>query len=335
MKGKGASACMQDVFFQTEYGKLYESIDGGVCETFDFSCAYGSVRHMFIKRPVPWLVDGRQYYDIRTPYGYGGPVASDVTDIDALAEAYNAAFAEYAADSGIVSAFIRFHLYDNVDLRVRYGPETVYMQDNIVCDLTPPLPEQWMRFDHKVRKNVNRAVRAGLSVLVDAAGERLDDFLRVYYDTMERNHAGTYYYFDRTYFTAIRDTLPGRYCYFHVLEDDAIVATELCLCSDKYVYSFLGGTLAEHYANRPNDLLKHEIIRWGKETGREKFILGGGYHKGDGIYSYKKAFAPYPEGEVPFYAGKTVYNPEVYGKLAARAAEGKSLDEGYFPLYRG
>ena len=324
-----------DVFFQSEYGGLYETIDGGACETFDFSCPAGRVRHMFIKRPVPWRIDGRQYYDIRTPYGYGGPLASDVSDIGALAEAYNRAFAVYCRDGGIVSAFIRFHLFDNNDMRDRYDGETAIMQDNVVCDLTPPLDEQWMRFDHKVRKNVQKAQRAGLTVCVDETGEYLDDFLGVYYDTMDRNHAGDYYYFDRGYFEGIREALPGRFCYFHVLEAGRIVSTELCLCSERYVYSFLGGTLADAYGNRPNDLLKYEIIRWGRETGRERFILGGGYHRDDGIYRYKKAFAPYPEGSVPFYAGRTVYDRAAYDRLVARAAEEKTLDEGYFPLYRG
>lgn len=325
----------RDVFFATEYGKLYEPIDGGACETFEFSCDSGRVRHMFIKRPVPWLVDGRQYYDIRTPYGYGGPVAEDASDVAALAGAYNAAFAEYCHDNGIVSAFVRYHLFDNADMRLRCDGETVMMQNNVVCDLRPPLDEQWMRFDHKVRKNVNRAGRAGLTVRVDETGEYLDDFLRIYYETMDRNHAGAYYYFDRAFFTAIRDTLPGRFCYFHALEAGEIVSTELCLCSERYVYSFLGGTLEAAYANRPNDLLKYEIIRWGRETGRERFILGGGYRRDDGIYRYKKAFAPYEEGDVPFYTGRTIYDRETYGRLVALASSDRTPDAGYFPLYRG
>ena len=324
-----------DVMFLPEYGRLYEKIDGGTCETFTFSCDAGTVRHLFLKRPVPWLVGGRQYYDIRTPYGYGGPLVMQGDDIDALSAAYNKAFAEYCRDNGVVSAFIRFHLFDNADLRAHYDGETVYMQDNVVCDLLPPLTEQWMRFDHKVRKNVNKAERAGLTVRIDETGEYLDDFLHVYYDTMERNHAGEYYYFDRGYFERICETLPGRFRYFHVVEEGEIVSTELCLCSETYVYSFLGGTLEAHYANRPNDLLKYAIMRWGKETGRTKFILGGGYHRDDGIYHYKKAFAPYPEGNVPFYAGKTIYNDTIYRALVERASKRKPLDEGYFPLYRG
>lgn len=332
---KAAMDKPMDVMFLPEYGRLYEALDGGTCETFAFSCAAGAVTHMFIKRPVPWTVGGKQYYDVRTPYGYGGPLCGETDDIEALSAAYNKAFADYCRDNDIVSAFIRFHLYDNADMRARYGGETVLMQENVVCDLLPPLETQWMRFDHKVRKNVNKSERAGLTVQIDETGEYLDDFLRIYYETMDRNHAGDYYYFDRAYFEAIRDTLPGRFCFFHVREAGEIVSTELCLCSQTYIYSFLGGTLEAHYANRPNDLLKYSIIRWGRETGREKFILGGGYHKGDGIYRYKKAFAPYPEGDVPFYAGRTVYDEPVYRALSARAAQEKALDEGYFPLYRG
>ena len=70
-----------DVYFKPEYGKLCQLVDNGSCETFVLETEFGTVSNMFIKRPAPYLVDGVQYFDIVTPYGYGGPVIRDVTDL--------------------------------------------------------------------------------------------------------------------------------------------------------------------------------------------------------------------------------------------------------------
>lgn len=64
---------------------------------------------MFIMRPVPWLIHGVQYYDIVTPYGYGGPMILETNNGEKLKKEYSEAFGKYCSDHKIVSEFIRFH----------------------------------------------------------------------------------------------------------------------------------------------------------------------------------------------------------------------------------
>lgn len=323
-----------DVFFQLGYGKLYEQTENGKFKIFQYITDTVSIQNAFIKRPVPWIVDGVQYYDVTTPYGYGGPVIVDGTATPELLEAYYSAWAEYCKAEGIVAEFIRFHLFDNTQLREAFPGEIIHATENVVRRLGDSMDDMWMEFEQKVRKNVKRAQSNELTVTTDGTGEQLDAFLDIYYKTMERNEAKSFYYFDRVYFQAIIDTLPGQFMFFHVWKNDVVVSTELVLCSERYVYSFLGGTLDEYYPMRPNDLLKYEIIKWSKETGHQAFILGGGYGANDGIYKYKKAFAP--GDDVPFFVGRKVWNEEVYEKLIeARKMNGEIKSPGYFPLYRG
>ena len=119
-----------------------------------------------------------------------------------------------------------------------------------------------------------------------------------------------------------------------------MVSSELVLVSEERVYSFLGGTLPEAFASRPNDLLKHEVALWARSRGKRQFVLGGGYQPDDGIYRYKLAFAP--GGEADFCTYRHVCLPETYDALvqarAAKAeAEGESWapPESFFPAYRG
>lgn len=325
---------MADLYFDPNYAKVYENIDGK-SETFSFCCEYGKMQNTFILRPVKWQLDGKQWYDIVTPYGYGGPVILESSDKEKLVEAYREAFLTYCLDRNIVCEFIRFHLFDNVDVREKYYGEVLQVLDNVVVDTTPDQETIWMNYEHKVRKNVKKAINNGLTICIEQNLDHLDAFQDIYYATMDRNQATDYYYFKRSYFEDIARLLPDNFAYFHVMKDDVVVSTELVLCSEDYAYSFLGGTNEEYYAMRPNDFLKDAIIRWCNETGRKRFILGGGYHKDDGIYRYKRSFTK--ELDVPFYIGRSILNKEVYNRLVdLRAAEDPDFNKEsmYFPLYR-
>lgn len=326
---------MLDLYFNPNYAKVYKDIDGD-SDTFHFESPYGKVTYTFILRKIKWPIDGQTYYDIVTPYGYGGPYCEEVMDMDALMKAYYAAFSEYCRAHNIICEFHRFHLFDNVDFRAHYYGETIELSPNVVVRCSGDFETDiWNRYDRKVRKNVRKAEANGLEIIIENNTAHLDDFMKIYDETMDRNHAEDYYYFGRKYFEDIARLLPDNFTYFHVLKDGVVVATELVLCSKKYAYSFLGGTLEEYYEFRPNDFLKNEVLKWCNRTGREKFILGGGYHKDDGIYRYKKCFTPDPD--VMFYIGKYIFDQVIYDKaVAARKAEDPAFtgESGYFPLYR-
>ena len=110
--------------------------------------------------------------------------------------------------------------------------------------------------------------------------------------------------------------------------------------SSKSIYSFLGGTIAEYNSMRPNNFLKHEIIKWGTKNGKLNFILGGGYKKDDGIFKYKKAMAP--DGEYDFYLAKVIHDPEAFQLLVLKKLNWKKMnaktshiESDFFPSYRG
>ena len=327
---------MTDLYFNPNYAKVYAEIDGK-SDTFVFECPYGKVTNTFILREVKWKLEGETYYDIVTPYGYGGPLAENVTDIEMLMTEYKKAFEQYCREKHIICEFIRFHLFDNVDVREHYYGETSHLLDNVVVDTTGDFEEHiWKRYEHKVRKNVKKALNSGLEIVIENNLDHLIGFLDIYNSTMDRNNADSYYYFGANYFEDIAHLLPDNYMYFHVFKEGKIASTELVLCSEDYAYSFLGGTFTEYYEFRPNDFLKNEIIKWCNRTGRKKFILGGGYHKDDGIYRYKRSFTPDPD--VPYYVGRYVFDQEKYGKMVElRKNEDADFnpDTGYFPKYRG
>ena len=270
--------------------------------------------------------------DLTSPYGYGGAFHSGATEVDA--KEFWSAFEEFCRSRGVVSEFTRLCLFE--DRRLPHPGPTQQKLVNVVRDLRMPQDEMWREFDHKVRKNVNKARRLGVSIEVDGTGARVDDFLRIYEATMDRRHARSTFYFPREFFRTIIDELAGQFVFFHAVHGERIVSTELVLSSADTLYSFLGGTERSAFDLRPNDLLKVEVMRWGQEHGKARFVLGGGYAADDGIFRYKRAFAPH--GLVPYSVGDRVFDERTYARLVdAHDAQGRRRlpgwqpDPGFFP----
>ena len=277
----------------------------------------------------------RRARDLVTPYGYGGPFCWNVETSDAAR--FWSAFEHWEKEEGVVSEFIRFTVFPQS--MIPYPGATNVAQTNVVRRLDLDEAALWSDVEHKVRKNVNKARASGVVVEIDCSGCRLDEFIRIYGSTMTRRRAADSYDFGRAFFEAIHETLPGQFAYFHARLDHAVVSTELVLVSAEHVYSFLGGTNADAFGARPNDLLKYEIMLWARREGKRAFVLGGGYTPSDGIFHYKKSFAP--EGVVPFCVGHRVLDQQLYDQLtAARSVyahlNGAEWDPctGYFPAYR-
>ncbi len=126
--------------------------------------------------------------------------------------------------------------------------------------------------------------------------------------------------------------MPDQYHFFYSISAGQIVSCELVLPHGKYGHSFLGGTRREALHLCANPMLKREIIRFLKGQGVEFFLLGGGTRPNDGIFDFKKAYAP--EGVLPSRIGGTVWNLNSYEGLKEElSSAGVAIPEGRFQFY--
>lgn len=319
----------REVFAHPAYVRLFAGPRDRALAAFAETPAGWIVYPFVLREAAPGLTD------LTTPYGYGGPFCWG--DAAGHAAEFWEVFDAWARGAGVVSEFVRFSLFD--DHLLPYPGTREQKLLNVVRSLDPSEDDLWRDYEHKVRKNVHKAQRSNVTIEVDSAGERLDEFLAIYEATMDRRDAQRGYYFPRSFFETIRSELAGQHVFVHALLDGRVISTELALVSARNVYSFLGGTDHAAFELRPNDLLKHELIRWAKREGKSRFVLGGGYGGDDGIFRYKKAFAP--GGLLPFSTGHRVLDDASYERLvAARVAEGRARvpdwapEQGFFPSYR-
>lgn len=326
----------REPFAHPAYVELFEG-DGARAHCAVIRSGDGRALVPFLLRPIRhggWAPSGG-YLDAISPYGYGGPYATPGFDYRDVWFGLKARLSEL----GVVSFFGRLAL-GQVPREVPEGTEIVTDADNVVVNLSRTAAEQWVVYEHKVRKNVNRALRSGLTSEVRESFADIAEFTNLYLSTMDRRNAAARYYFDEGFFKRISSELPRNRLVAEVRDScGALVSGELVLTSDKYLYSFLGGTAEDAFALRPNDLLKHAVIDYGRTNGFEGYVLGGGLERDDGIYRYKRSFEP--SGSMPFMKLEMVCNARVYRELVASRRKADPVMEGagglpptFFPAYR-
>ncbi len=323
-----------DVFYLNEYVTAFmnENNDNGEPLLIYYQNGNDRAINVVFKRDISKSpnfkkkVEENKFFDIISPYGYGGFIG-DITDYDTL----NSAYDSYCIEQGFICEFVRFELF--TEYHKFYNGEVETKTHNVIRNLEMPLDNMWMDFKQKVRKNVKRANQNNLEIKIENTGEKLSDFLEIYYSTMDRSEADSTFYFSKDFYIAL-NKMKDNIMYFHVIYEGKVISTELVIFGSENAYSYLGGTNGDYFHLRPNDFLKYVIIKWAKEKGLKNFVLGGGYGADDGIFQYKTSFAP--NGVVDFYIGRKIFNQEVYNKLVEIRAK-KNPDctnSTFFPQYR-
>ena len=323
-----------DIYFRPEYGKLCENIEGGKSECYEYKSSFGCVRSMFIKRPIPQLIDGIQYFDLITPYGYGGPLVLTAQKEcrQKLCQDFAIVFAQYCLENHIISEFVRFHPIENNVLDFSDTYNAVCIQKTLGTNLVAYNDPIQAEFSKHCQKNVRRALQAGITYRIKEAPNQIDSFLNIYYSTMDRNRASEFYYFDKAYFDEMLSLLKGNLLFVEAMYDEKIIAASLCFISDGLIHIHLSGTLSEYLSLSPSYVLRYAIAVWGKTNGYRMIHHGGGTSNSsdNSLFRFKKQFAQ--NTEFDYYVGKKIWNEEIYVMLCRDIVVSQAVE--FFPAYR-
>ncbi|MCM3610479.1 aminoacyltransferase [Planococcus sp. MERTA32b] len=324
-----------DLYFDEKYGKLYEDLENGICEVYEYDHLLGKVRHMFIKREIPELIGGERYYDITTAYGYGGPLILECHPDNRkdLAKAFYEDFARYCEREKIVSEFIRFHpvLKNAEDFQDMY--DVCYMRPTVGTNLRAFDDPVAREFSKTAKKNIRRALGEGVQYQVIENPDNLDAFKEVYYTTMKRKNAAEYYYFGEEYFAGLLDAYGDRILITEASYKKETLGMALTFRHNQYLHTHLSGTYEEYHHFYPAYVMQFAITQWGKNNGYHLLHDGGGLTNDldDSLYMFKKQFGKHTK--FPFHIGRKVWDKKIYSALCNRI--GADMNSDFFPLYRG
>ena len=290
-----------------------------------------------IVRPLcsePWGRGEDDTCDLVSPYGYGGPFGWGPYNV----EAFWTGFDQWAQTIRAVTLFARFSLFK--EQLIPFFGDTVVKGPCVIVPLTQEPDGMLDTYAKTVRRNVRQAERVGVTLEPDPECRRLEEFLSVYYATMNRVGAQPMYYFPKSSLERLTAGLPNQILLFHALYDQQVVSSQLILISKHHLYTFLDGTLDKGLQLHANPCLSHGVNLWGSAQGKQHVVLGGGYSGEDGLLRYKQRYAP--NGSVPFSVGSKVFDHDAYHALIETRAAWE-FQQGHHwtpscdfsPAYRG
>lgn len=324
-----------DIYLKNEYGKLYEEVEQGEFVSYCYRSAEGEVKHNFIKRKIGITINGASYYDLITPYGYGGPTIMALYGCkEKLVSGFKRDFKDYCKDNNVVSEFIRFHPINKNYQDFNEVYKVSYLRATVITNLKAHEDPFQVEFKKGARKEVRRALRSGVTYKVYKNPKCLTKFKELYYSTMDRAGAEGYYFFSEQYFEDILNNLNDDILVIELVRNEQVIASALYFIKGKVIHVHLLGHDVEYRHLNANSILEYAVCMWGKEHGYDYIHHGAGLTNDpeDALLKNKQKFGQNEEGG--FYLGEKIWNDKVYKELCALEKVDSNKNLGFFPAYR-
>lgn len=279
------------------------------------------------------ILEEHEYYDIITPYGYGGFIFDGALSEKTL-DAFNDELAEALHDARVVSAFFRFHpILRNADA-MRNTMQVVDLGKTISMD-TSDFDLIWSNMTSKNRNMIRKAEKSGVEIRHGKGMELLQRFVEIYNATMDHDDAEKYYYFEPAFYESLERDLHDNYEVFYAEYEGQPIAMSIMLFANGMLNYHLSGSKLEFRHLAPSNLLLYKAAVWGCEQGFGTFHLGGGVGSSeDSLFKFKEAFNRNSDNR--FSIGCYVVDDTIYSQLVDIRRQSESFDGNskFFPLYR-
>lgn len=332
---RAALPAQRSAFGSVEFARIRHRHAGVEPRLLVLDAPRGPIAHGLHLSPVPELGPGDAapgLWDAATP-PFCGPRSAREPDAPTAA-AFRDALARWAAEAGAVTEFDHLHPWSACTTLLD-GDGIELDREIVYVDLTLDDEEMWRdSYTHACRKNVKRARREGVRVREATDEEGARELHRIYAMTMDRRDALAGYRLDPGYFASFAELMPANSRILLAEHGGEVVAATLYLHDSDDVYSYLGGADGAAQRVRPTNAVVDEIIRWGRDAGKRRLILGGGYAPDDGILRFKGSFSPL---RARFHTYRHVHLASEYGALCEAWRERHGADPetaGFFPPYR-
>ncbi len=326
----------EDIYFRYEYFDLYKRHYDVEPEAIFWEDENIKIFWPHLVRDISKIEKFKdfEYYDLTTPYGYGGPLITtktrDKEKINSSLKKFLEEYQNYALRNNYVCEFIRFHpIFKNWRF-FNKSFNVEYLNDVVVINLNKDLEGIWKSIKKGHRYNIKKSIREECKVEIVSTPTKkdIDNFVKIYYHTMDKNKASKKYYFSREFlndhFSLLKSVL------VKVEHNNQIIGASIFIFWRKVVHYHLSGATYGLKGVYPLDLMLWKAIKWVKTNNFELLNLGGGRGKNDSLFEFKKGFS---NDTVPFYIGKKIFDIKTYKKLSTLNPM-SAFSNNYFPEYR-
>jgi len=318
-----------DIYYLPEWLALYARRDGEDYGYYTLQTIHGTVIYPYVKRKAPFLVEGKQYYDIITPYGFNGPYIPDCSDKDKLLQAFDADFSVHCEQNHIIAEYVRFSpwLRNHEDFCRLYSVRDNNRTAAINLTVSDILMDE---IKSKRRNEIRKAQKEGVSISFDFSGKSAEEFCGLYQNTVKKNGIGSYYRFPFSFIQEHFSAIKNKVFIVNAEIDGRVISSSVFIYHGDNLHYHLSANDYSAMEHQGNSLLLYEVALWGKENGFKYLHLGGVGVANKSLMDFKMSFT-HEEG-FPLYVGTKVRNDDAYNALAKTQSDIKT---NYFPAYRG
>ena len=300
---------ISDIYYTSQYFLAALKLDPGEALLFYYKDEDGEVAYPFIKRQVS--DEAIPYFDVTTPFGYGGPILKAIKNQANLAANFRKAFVEYCRNEKIIAEYIRFHplkenakfFKDHLKISPLYETFTIKLKDSLTYrKKTQASPEE---------------VEKGSELVVKKLGtvRHMFEFLVLYYSAARRREeADSYYFFTNDYFETLISSMGPNLHLFGAYHENKLVSACYVLAMGDTIYYHLEGSLAEVDSENTMQALLLKVAEWGEENYYAYFHLGGDFlGETNKERQLKRGIANCEPAT--FSIGQQIHNHQIYNNL--------------------
>lgn len=232
--------------------------------------------------------------DITSPYGFGGPLGTIGN--------FQSFWQDFCKEHNVVAEFIRFNplLNNHVDLDC----EKHHVKDVVWFDL--------MLDQDALEANLHAQKRRYLKKQTFTFSDDfkyLDDFIRLYEDSMTEKQADEFYHFPRELFTHLKVET----CWVHsAIHEGEVISAALFLYDGQTVQYFLGANNETGKTLKSSAWLLWQTALKAKASGHKRYMLGGGMQRDDSLFRFKQQLSCLT---LPYWIGRQIHNPTYYQQI--------------------
>ena len=176
---------------------------------------------------------------------------------------------------------------DCLDLRHRHANNLDSLRSvekvMMILDLPEDPNEMWRGFEAKIRNQVRKASKCGVTASW-ISKEGVADFYKIFAANMRDLGSPVH---SRDFFAAVLDEFDDSAKIMLLRKDEEVIGGAVCLFFKGSMIVPWASSLREYFSLCPNNLLYWEMIRWGCTNGYQRFDFGRS-SPGSGTYRFKK-----------------------------------------------
>ena len=326
-----------EIYYHWSYNEAFYKMGDGEPTLFYLSDKNTRIYCVLMRRKISDLElfkDFSGYYDVSTPYGYGGTTMKGALNFELLEQFFDEMTA-YCTANKIVSEYQRLDPVSRNAALYAGQPYDCTDFSKTVC-MSLQSPEQiWSDMKSQCRNHIRKAIKNEISVKSGYDEQFMRIFRDIYTQTMERRDASSYYFFNNAFFDSMLTNLRENARIYVAFYNDKPISSVLMLYAGNNATYHLGGSLRDYMNLGANNLLIYESAKALFDLGCKSLLLGGGYGGAeDSLFSYKKTLAP--AGVMDSCIAKRVNDPITYDELVRikRLNRSETETSAYFPEYR-